>query len=185
MARAEAAGGFDKLRGYAREKARQLGIQNVRFNAAGCLDRCEFGPNMVIYPEGTWYRFESQSDIDEILETHLKNGDRVERLMLQPDPAAAEALNSAAAPRHDFSLRRPRRGEIVSRGGGRWVRRQLSAAASAASPMMPGPSRIDRMFGFVRSASRQPAAPGTASNLSRTSTKSWRLISRTAAGLSG
>jgi len=85
MARAEAAGGFDKLRGYAREKARQLGIQNVRFNAAGCLDRCEFGPNLVIYPEGIWYRFESQSDIDEILETHLKNGGRVPRLMLQPE----------------------------------------------------------------------------------------------------
>jgi (2Fe-2S) ferredoxin len=85
MARAEAAGGFDKLRGYAREKARQMGIQNVRFNAAGCLDRCEFGPNLVIYPEGVWYHFDSQADIDEILETHLKNGGRVERLMLQPD----------------------------------------------------------------------------------------------------
>ena len=85
MARAEAAGGFDKLRGYAREKARQLGIQNIRFNAAGCLDRCEFGPNMVIYPEGVWYHFDSQADIDEILEIHLKNGGRVERLMLQPD----------------------------------------------------------------------------------------------------
>ncbi|HTW51748.1 MAG TPA: (2Fe-2S) ferredoxin domain-containing protein [Stellaceae bacterium] len=85
MARAEAAGGFDKLRGYAREKARQMGIQNVRFNAAGCLDRCEFGPNMVIYPEGVWYTFKSQADIDEILETHLKNDGRVERLMLQPD----------------------------------------------------------------------------------------------------
>ena len=78
-------GGFDKLRGYAREKARQLGIENVRFNAAGCLDRCEFGPNMVIYPEGVWYHFESQADIDEILETHLKDGGRVTRLMLQPD----------------------------------------------------------------------------------------------------
>jgi (2Fe-2S) ferredoxin len=85
MARAEAAGGYDKLRGYAREKARQMGIQNLRFNIAGCLDRCEFGPTMVIYPEGTWYRYDSQSDIDEILETHLKNGGRVERLMLQPD----------------------------------------------------------------------------------------------------
>ena len=39
-----------------------------------------------LYPEGvTWYKYESQSDIDEILETHLKNGRRVERLMLQPD----------------------------------------------------------------------------------------------------
>jgi (2Fe-2S) ferredoxin len=85
MARAESAGGFDKLRGYAREKARQAGVQNIRFNAAGCLDRCEYGPNMVIYPEGVWYRFESQADIDEIIETHLKGGGRVTRLMLQPD----------------------------------------------------------------------------------------------------
>ena len=84
-ARAMAAGGVDKLRAYAREKARQLGIESIRCNAAGCLDRCEFGPNMVIYPEGVWYRYESQADIDEIIETHLKNGGRVPRLMLQPE----------------------------------------------------------------------------------------------------
>jgi (2Fe-2S) ferredoxin len=85
MARSEEAGGVEKLRGYMREKARQLGIEKLRFNAAGCLDRCEFGPNMVIYPEGVWYRYESTQDIDEILETHIKNGGRVSRLMLQPD----------------------------------------------------------------------------------------------------
>jgi riboflavin-specific deaminase-like protein len=56
-----------------------------RFLAAGCLDRCEFGPNMVIYPEGVWYKYESTHDIDEILEVHVKNGGRVDRLMLQPD----------------------------------------------------------------------------------------------------
>jgi (2Fe-2S) ferredoxin len=85
MERSAAGGGVDKLRGYAREKARQLGIESIRWNAGGCLDRCEFGPNMVIYPEGVWYRYESQEDIDEIIETHLKNGGRVQRLMLQPD----------------------------------------------------------------------------------------------------
>ena len=85
MARSEEAGGVEKLRGYMREKARQLGIERLRFNAAGCLDRCEFGPNMVIYREGVWYRYESTQDIDEILETHIKNGGRVSRLMLQPD----------------------------------------------------------------------------------------------------
>jgi (2Fe-2S) ferredoxin len=83
--RAAALGGVDKVRAYAREKARQLGIESLRCNAAGCLDRCELGPNMVIYPEGVWYRYETTADIDEILETHLKNGGRVERLMLQPD----------------------------------------------------------------------------------------------------
>ena len=85
MARAAAMGGVEKVRGYAREKARQLGIEGIRLNAAGCLDRCEYGPNMVIYPEGVWYRYESTQDIDEIVETHVKNGGRVERLMLMPD----------------------------------------------------------------------------------------------------
>ena len=84
-ARAAGIGGVDKMRGYMREKARAMGIESIRCNAAGCLDRCEFGPNMVIYPEGVWYRYESTADIDEILETHLKNGGRVERLMLQPE----------------------------------------------------------------------------------------------------
>jgi (2Fe-2S) ferredoxin len=85
MARSAAGGGVDKLRGYAREKAREAVIESIRWNASGCLDRCEYGPNMVIYPEGVWYRYESQDDIDEIIETHLKNGGRVQRLMLQPD----------------------------------------------------------------------------------------------------
>src|SRR3974377_1437621 len=81
MARAEEGGGVEKLRGYAREKARQAGIENIRWNAAGCLDRCEFGPNMVIYPDGVWYRYESQADIDEIVETHPKNGGRGSRVV--------------------------------------------------------------------------------------------------------
>jgi (2Fe-2S) ferredoxin len=84
-ARAASLGGVEKLRAYARAKAQQLGIENIRCNGAGCLDRCELGPNMVIYPEGVWYRYENTADIDEILETHVKNGGRVERLMLQPD----------------------------------------------------------------------------------------------------
>src|SRR5215469_15747089 len=40
------AGGSEKLRAYMREKARSLGIENIRVNASGCLDRCELGPNM-------------------------------------------------------------------------------------------------------------------------------------------
>jgi (2Fe-2S) ferredoxin len=84
-ARAEHLGGVEKVRAYARAKSQQLGIENIRCNGAGCLDRCEFGPNLVVYPEGVWYRYENTADIDEILETHVKNGGRVERLMLQPD----------------------------------------------------------------------------------------------------
>jgi len=39
----------------------------------------------VIYPEGVWYSVQTREDVDEILETHLKQGGRVTRLMLTPD----------------------------------------------------------------------------------------------------
>ncbi len=76
--------GSVELRDYMKDKAKAMGLQNVRINAAGCLDRCELGPDMVIYPEGVWYRYDTKADIDEILETHVQNGGRVQRLMLKP-----------------------------------------------------------------------------------------------------
>jgi (2Fe-2S) ferredoxin len=52
----------------------------VRVNQAGCLDRCAGGPVCVVYPEAVWYSFLDKHDIDEIVESHLKNGVVVERL---------------------------------------------------------------------------------------------------------
>ena len=75
----------EELRDYMKAKAKALGIKKVRINSSGCLDRCEIGPNMVIYPEGVWYRPTSFEDVDEILETHLQKGGRVDRLMLKPE----------------------------------------------------------------------------------------------------
>jgi len=60
------------------------GPGGVRVNKAGCLDRCAGAPVAVVYPEGTWYTFVDHSDIDEIIGTHLKGGQPVERLRL-PD----------------------------------------------------------------------------------------------------
>lgn len=77
--------GSIELRTYMKERAKALDLERVRINLAGCLDRCELGPTMVIYPEGVWYRFDTQTDIDEILETHVRGGGRVQRLMLTPD----------------------------------------------------------------------------------------------------
>ena len=54
----------------------------MRVNRAGCLDRCEFGPVMVVYPQGIWYQFVDEADLDEIIESHFKNGQPVERLMI-------------------------------------------------------------------------------------------------------
>lgn len=54
---------------------------HVRVNKAGCLDRCAAGPVAVVYPEGVWYSYVDNDDIDEIVESHLKNGKVVERLL--------------------------------------------------------------------------------------------------------
>ena len=75
--------GGEALRDYMKSKAKALGLKNVRINSSGCLDRCELGPTMVIYPEGVWYSVSTREEIDEVLEKHLVEGGRVERLMLQ------------------------------------------------------------------------------------------------------
>lgn len=77
--------GSEKLRDYMKARAKEFGLCRVRINSSGCLDRCELGPTMVIYPEGVWYHVETREDVDEILQKHLAAGGRVERLMLKPD----------------------------------------------------------------------------------------------------
>lgn len=74
-----------KLRNYMKARVKELGIESTRINQAGCLDRCELGPTMVIYPEGVWYTCKTAEDIEEIISEHLQNGRRVERLMLRPE----------------------------------------------------------------------------------------------------
>ncbi len=74
-----------RLRDYAKARAKELGIPGIRVNSAGCLDRCELGPVVVIYPQGIWYRIETIEDVDEVLITHCQQGGRVDRLMLRPE----------------------------------------------------------------------------------------------------
>lgn len=82
-ARHNAQAGFERCK--AQVKAAGLaGAGQVRVNKAGCLDRCAGGPVAVVYPEGTWYTFVDTSDIYDIVESHLKNGQVVERLLLDP-----------------------------------------------------------------------------------------------------
>lgn len=77
--------GAEKLRNYMKARAKELKIDGVRINTSGCLDRCELGPVIVVYPQGVWYAVRSTADIDEILQTHLIDGGRAERLMLSPE----------------------------------------------------------------------------------------------------
>ncbi|MBL4747254.1 MAG: (2Fe-2S) ferredoxin domain-containing protein [Magnetovibrio sp.] len=80
-----AARGSVKLRNYMKIRAKELGLGDVRINTAGCLDRCELGPTLVVYPDETWYNAQTPEDIDEILQTHIIDGGRVKRLMLLPE----------------------------------------------------------------------------------------------------
>nr|WP_296747363.1 (2Fe-2S) ferredoxin domain-containing protein [Thioalkalivibrio sp.] len=77
--------GATEMRAYAKQRAKDMGIHGkgqVRVNTAGCLDRCNEGPVAVVYPEGVWYTYQDERDIDEILEEHLQNGRVVERLQI-------------------------------------------------------------------------------------------------------
>ena len=80
-----AAGGAEKLRDYMKVRAKEMGLTHVRINNAGCLDRCEEGPCVVIYPEGVWYRIDTREAVDAVLETHLRDGERVDALFLPPE----------------------------------------------------------------------------------------------------
>lgn len=73
------------MREYAKDRVKALklsGEGKVRINTAGCLDRCEKGPVLVIYPEAVWYTYIDQDDVDEIITEHLQNGRVVERLRI-------------------------------------------------------------------------------------------------------
>jgi (2Fe-2S) ferredoxin len=55
-------------------------LGEVRIDTVDCLDLCEHGPNVVVYPEGTWYLGLEEADVPEVVEQHLKGGTPVERL---------------------------------------------------------------------------------------------------------
>ena len=74
-----------EMRNYAKKQVKTLGLAGpggVRVNQAGCLDRCDEGPCVVVYPEAVWYTYVDKSDIDDIIEEHLRNGRIVERLRI-------------------------------------------------------------------------------------------------------
>jgi (2Fe-2S) ferredoxin len=82
-ARYQAQEAFD----HCKQQVRNAGLSGpgqVRVNKAGCLDRCAAGPVAVVYPEAVWYTYVDLHDIDDIVESHLKNGKVVERLQIPP-----------------------------------------------------------------------------------------------------
>jgi len=75
-----------KMRDYVKKKVKELGLSvpenRIRINSAGCLDRCTEGPVLVVYPEGIWYTYVDETDLDEIITEHLQHGRVVTRLTI-------------------------------------------------------------------------------------------------------
>ncbi|WP_342227743.1 (2Fe-2S) ferredoxin domain-containing protein [Rickettsiella endosymbiont of Rhagonycha lignosa] len=77
--------GAQPLFDYLKNKIKQLTEnqqQKIRVSSSGCLGRCSLGPILVIYPESAWYHYETQHDIDEIIEQHLVKQQIAHRLLL-------------------------------------------------------------------------------------------------------
>jgi len=78
--------GAQQARDYVKNKVAELDISklrnNIRINTAGCMNRCDQGPVVVVYPEGVWYTYANEKDLDEIIEEHLRHGQVVERLKI-------------------------------------------------------------------------------------------------------
>lgn len=86
--------GGAEVRGAFKKQLKERGLKGgVRANEAGCLDQCEHGVTVVVYPEQVWYGFVRVEDVPEIVESHIVNGQPVERLRLAPS-----CINTASCP---------------------------------------------------------------------------------------
>ena len=86
--------GSEKIRDLLKAELQKRGLNDVvRANNSGCLDACEFGPSMVIYPDGVWYGGVTVNDVPEIIERHILQGKVIQRLLIDDPryrPAAME-----------------------------------------------------------------------------------------------
>ncbi len=77
--------GANEARDYVKQRLKALGMHGdgqIRVNKAGCMGRCENGPVIVVYPDAIWYTYVDRDDLDEIIDSHLANGQIVERLRI-------------------------------------------------------------------------------------------------------
>jgi len=82
-----AAKGSEAIREEFKKQIYERGLKGrMRANAAGCLDQCENGCTVVVYPEQVWYGHVKPEDVSEIIEEHLVKGNIVERLLMPNQP---------------------------------------------------------------------------------------------------
>jgi len=67
-----------------KERLKALGFNiDVRANKAGCLDACQHGVVLVIYPDALWYGGVTVDDVDEIIEKSIVNSEKIPRLLIK------------------------------------------------------------------------------------------------------
>ncbi len=81
------AGSFRVLDSLHRELGAQGLSDEVQVSSCGCLGVCDSGPVMIVYPEGTWYTKLTPNDVNEIVISHFKDGQKVARLERNDYPA--------------------------------------------------------------------------------------------------
>ena len=90
--------GSEEVRERMKAALKERGLHGkMRANAAGCLDACEYGTAMVIYPDGVWYGGVTVDDVNEIIESHLLNDVPVERLLINDPRYTPPALPALPA----------------------------------------------------------------------------------------
>jgi (2Fe-2S) ferredoxin len=77
--------GSEQLRECFKHEVKRRGLDPlVRANKAGCLDQCELGATVVIYPQAIWYGGVRKEDVPRIIEETIIGG-RVIKELLIPD----------------------------------------------------------------------------------------------------
>ena len=72
------------LRAYMKKKTKELvSDKKIRINASGCLDHCEFGPTLVVYPDNVWYSCKTEEEVDQVINEHLINDRIAENLQIK------------------------------------------------------------------------------------------------------
>jgi (2Fe-2S) ferredoxin len=93
--------GGQELRDAFKRELKRVGFQNLaRAKAAGCLDQCEHGPVVVIYPQGIWYGGVTLADVPRIVQSTLLRGEVLNDLLI-----SHTCLNDPTCPHRRSPLR--------------------------------------------------------------------------------
>ena len=80
--------GSEALQKAFKKALAERGVKRVRANKSGCLDQCEKGPTVVVYPDTVWYGGVTDADVNEIVDEHIIGGRPVTRLLMKEGPVA-------------------------------------------------------------------------------------------------